>query len=342
MNMNLRAIACLAAALLLAGSASAASKKHRRRAPQPTVQAAPAPRAPEGPFKHYRDGFHEEILALQVQLDRLNLSCGCIDGHWGFRTEVAFVTWQTLQGRPVTGIPDAESLAALGGSSNILETVMVTPQDVAALVSIPSDWEARSRLPSMGYQTLQEMMAERGHATERLIARLNPSLAWPNPAVGSQVLIPAVADPAKKGRREPIDYAASIRISLGRFEFTVFDSAGKLIALFPCSIARDKARRPVGQLTVQDIIPHPNYTYDPRLFGVPGGTKKLIIPPGPNNPVGVVWMALTLPGYGIHGTPLPEQVGHAESHGCFRLANWNALKLAAIIERGIPIVVEEN
>jgi len=136
--------------------------------------------------------------------------------------------------------------------------------------------------------------------------------------------------------------AGSIRIALARMEITVFNSEGQLIALFPCSIAREKSKRPDGELVVKAVAPRPNYTYDPQLFE-PGGAKrtKLVIPSGPNNPVGLAWIGLSLQGYGMHGTPIPEHIGRAESKGCFRLANWNAVKLMNMVEIGTPVVIEE-
>lgn len=286
-------------------------------------------------FVNYRSGFNLDTLALQVLLDRQHLSCNCVDGMWGARTEIALVTWQTVNGLPVTGVPDASVLEALGGATNVLTRHTVTEADVAELGPFPDDWEERAKLTALRYETLQEMLAEKGHTSQRALERLNPGLAWPNPPVGSEVVLPdcAYAKPRKAG---------SIRIALGRTEITVFDGAGKLMALFPCSIARDKARRPAGELSVRVVAPNPNYTYDPQLFE-PGGPKtaKLVIPPGPNNPVGLAWIGLSLQGYGMHGTPIPEHIGRAESKGCFRLANWNAVKLLKMVEIGTPIIVED-
>jgi len=286
-------------------------------------------------FSHYRSGFHFDTLALQVQLDRLNLSCNCVDGVWGARTEIALVTWQTLNNLPVTGVPDASVLQALGGDTNVLMRYAVTEADLANIGPVPTDWDDRAKLKAMTYETLQEMLAEKGHTSLRAVERLNPGVAWPNPPVGTEVVLPD----CRQVRKER---ASSIRIALTRMEITAFDRDGKLIALFPCSIARDKARRPSGELSVKAIAPNPTYLYDPQLF-VPGGPKtaKLVIPPGPNNPVGMAWISLSLPGYGMHGTPMPESIGRAESHGCFRLSNWNAVKLLNMVRPGVPVVVED-
>jgi lipoprotein-anchoring transpeptidase ErfK/SrfK len=288
------------------------------------------------PFAGYRSGFNRDTLALQVLLDRQSLSCNCVDGVWGPRTGIALATWQTLNGLPATGTPDESVLEALGGATNVLTRYTVTEGDVAALGPYPQDWEERAKLPAMAYETLQEMLAEKGHTSQRAVERLNPGVAWPNPPAGTEVALPDCAGPKKLPR------AASVRISLSRTEVTVFDAEGRLTALFPCSIARDKAKRPEGEVSVRVVAPNPNYTYDPQLFE-PGGAKtgKLVIPPGPNNPVGLAWIGLSLTGYGMHGTPLPERIGGAESKGCFRLANWNAVKLLGMVEPGTPVVIEE-
>ncbi len=287
-------------------------------------------------FAGYMRGFSYDTLALQVHLDRANLSCNCVDGVWGSKTATALMTWQLLNGLAPTGVPTGAILEQLGGVSNVLTSYRVTEADLKAIAPIPLTWEEKARLTALGYETIQEMMAERGHTSLRAVERLNPDLVWPNPPAGSEVVLPA-CEVGTLGRD-----AASVRISLSRREVTVFDYSGKLIALFPCSIALNRSQRPSGEISVRNIAKHPNYLYDPQLF-FPGGpeTAKLSIPPGPNNPVGMAWIGLSLPGYGMHGTPVPERIGEAASHGCFRLANWNALKLIQLIDIGTPVVVEE-
>jgi lipoprotein-anchoring transpeptidase ErfK/SrfK len=123
-----------------------------------------------------------------------------------------------------------------------------------------------------------------------------------------------------------------------------FDTETNLLAHFPCSIAANVEKRPVGELHVAVVAPNPNYTFDPDLFPESPEARqlkmKLVLPPGPNNPVGVAWIGLDKTGYGIHGTPVPEQVGRTESHGCFRLANWDAEYLSKLVWLGMPVLVE--
>lgn len=287
------------------------------------------------PFENYQSGFHSEVLVLQTLLDRQHLSGNCADGVWGPRTEIALLTWQILNDLPATGVPDASVLDALGGSSNVLTRYTITTNDLANLGPVPSDWEGRSQMLSLPYETLQELLAEKGHVSQGALEQLNPDAPWPNPPAGSEVILPEHLD-------KKLPQAGSIRISLSRMEIVVYNTDGALIALFPCSIAAQGNRRLAGEFTVQVVAPNPNYTYDPQLFR-PGGEKtaKLIIPPGPNNPVGLAWIGLSQPGYGIHGTPVPERIGRAESKGCFRLANWNAVKLLQMVSVGTPVIVEE-
>jgi hypothetical protein len=305
------------------------------RAVPPAASAPAQGQGGQKRFAAYRAGFSRDTLALQVLLDRKNLSCNCVDGVWGARTEIALVTWQTLNGLPATGVPDAAALEALGGDADVLTRYTVTEADIAALGPVPQAWEERAKLSTLAYETLREMLAEKGHTSQRAVERLNPDVAWPDPPAGTEVVLPdcSAAKPPRAG---------SVRISLSRTEVTVFDAEGRLSALFPCSIARDKAKRPAGEVSVKVVAPNPNYTYDPQLFE-PGGTKtaKWVIPPGPNNPVGLAWIGLSLQGYGMHGTPVPEHIGRAESKGCFRLANWNAVKLLGMVEIGTPVVIEE-
>lgn len=289
----------------------------------------------ESRFTNYRQGFQPDVMALQILLDRTHLSCNCIDGVWGTRTEIALMTWQLLQQQPVTGVPTAAILEQLGGTTNLFQYYEVTAADHAGLGPVPTTWEARSLLKSMSYETLQELLAEKGHLSQRALVRLNPTVPWPAPPIGTQIILPIIM-------QERLPIATALRISLSRRELTAFSAQGTLIALFPCSIARDPAKQEALTTRVKVVAPNPNYTYNPQLFN-PGGheSKRLIIPPGPNNPVGMAWIGLERQGYGIHGTPIPENIGRAESLGCFRLTNWNAQKLLKMVEIGTTVIVEE-
>lgn len=287
---------------------------------------------------------NSKTLAVQIALDRLNLSCNAIDGSWGRKSQVALATWCALNGKPLPQSPESAFDLYFSSHSPLFTTVTVQSSDHSRLCHIPSTAEAKSRLPALGYETISEMLAERGHLSETALRRLNPRLAWPNPPPGSVVVIPNVADPgsSRRRKRSPENTAASLRISLSRFEITAFNAAGKLIALFPCSIAAQKSKRPVaGEISIVTLIPDPDYTWTAERADRNGRIARHVLPPGPNNPVGTDWLGLSLPSYGIHGTPTPERIGRAESHGCFRLANWNARRLRSICTTATAVIIED-
>lgn len=277
-----------------------------------------------------------KTLALQIALDRRGFSCNTIDGQWGRMSQVALATYCAMHGCAVPPTPETAYEILFPRETRLFRTTTVTRADYDALVRIPSSPEDKAALKSMGFETIQEMMAERGHLSEGALRRLNPDLPWPNPPVGARVRIPDFTSQGK----EPL--ASVLRVSLSRYEITAFDEHGRLTGLFPCSIAADKNKLPpAGELQVKTIVPDPDYTYTPDRVARGGRIVRRIFPPGPNNPVGTAWIGLTLQGYGIHGTPRPERIGRAESHGCFRLANWNAVRLRKMCETGTSVVIEK-
>lgn len=283
------------------------------------------------------------VLALQICLDRRGYSCNTLDGADGRKTKVALATWCATHGRPYfTGLESKAWEFYFSKETDLFRTETITAADHAALVRIPENPAEKAQLKSMGYQTLREMYAEKGHVSEKMLVKLNPGLLWPNPPAGSVVTLPDVRPrhPAVKPNR-PDGEADVLRVSLSRMEITAFDAAGKLIGLFPCSIAANKNKLPpAGEIQVATIVAEPNYTYTAEKVMRGGVIPRYLYPPGPNNPVGASWIGLSLPSYGIHGTPFPEQIGRAESHGCFRLANWNAVRLRKMCDVGTSVVIE--
>ena len=229
------------------------------------------------------------------------------------------------------------------------KVVEVTQADLDARIAIPAAPAAKARLARMGYESVKEMFAERGHLSPRALERMNPGVDWERVKPGLKLVIPDFPsieeELAAGGRARPNapkrPQAARVKISLSRFEVAAYDAAGRILALFPCSIAKDKSKLPPhGALKVTSYIANPNYTYKPDSVPRGGRAPRHVFPSGPNCPVGVAWMGLNLPGYGIHGTPVPETIGRAESHGCFRLSNWNAARLYAMCKSGTTVVVE--
>jgi lipoprotein-anchoring transpeptidase ErfK/SrfK len=292
----------------------------------------PAPAAPETTALPFR-----AALAVQILLDRENLSGGCADGIIGPQTRLALKAWQRKHGLPATGEPDAATLDALGDLERVYTTHTVTAEEEAELTPIPETWRGKAQMERLGYETIRETLAEAAHTSQRALERLNPDVEWPNPPTGTELTVP---DPTA----ERVPKAALVTISLHAKLVRAYDTNDALIALFPCSIAQLAEKRPVGDLKVTRCARDPNFIFDPAVFVESEEAQtiagKLLIPPGPNNPVGAAWIGLDRPGYGLHGTPRPEDIGKTESHGCFRLANWNARKLLRMISLDLPVRVE--
>ncbi len=281
----------------------------------------------------------DEIISLQIGLDDVGFSPGQIDGKWGTVTEQALAGWQQAHDLKPTGKFDMDTAVNFPAGRPNYTNYVVTAADLAKLTHISEDWSERSQLTNMWFETVLEMVAEKCHASEGLIRTLNPGISdWKSVQSNQTVLLLNIA---------PVRHlaAAKLRVNLSAKTIAAYDDGGKIIAVFPCSIAADKEKRTPGQLTVQTVAINPNYTFDPvnfpELDDKQKGYGKLIVPAGPNNPVGDAWIGLSRSGYGIHGTPHPDQIGKTFSHGCFRLANWNATRLAQMVIIGTPVEIVE-
>jgi lipoprotein-anchoring transpeptidase ErfK/SrfK len=278
------------------------------------------------------------VFEAQLALERQGLSSGSIDGRLGPQTRAAIRAFQQRQKLPLTGELDAETKQRLTLASPSLAALGVGSNDLAHLQPLGATWLAKSQQTALDHETILEFAAEKSHAHPGLIRSLNPEVDWTNVPAGTALQVPAVAYAGGFAK------AAWVRINLSEKSLQVFDAETNLLLHFPCSIAQRVEKRQVGALHVAAIAPNPNYTFDPEGFPESPEAQqlntKLVLPPGPNNPVGTVWIGLDRPGYGIHGTPNPEQVGRTESHGCFRLANWNAELLLKFAWIGMPVHVE--
>jgi lipoprotein-anchoring transpeptidase ErfK/SrfK len=277
-------------------------------------------------------------LEAQVELARRGFSSGSIDGVRGAQSAAALRAFQRNVGLPETGDLDKATKEDLLLTAPALAQYNFTAEDLAKIHPVPDTWLGKSELPSLDHGTALELIAERFHASPNFLKRLNPDVKWDDLLPGATLKVPAVERAAIAGK------VTKLRIGLAAHELEGLDESGRVILHFPVSIARNVEKRPVGELHVTVVIPDPNYTFDPEVFTESAEAKelgrKLIIPPGPNNPVGVAWIGLDRSGYGIHGTPEPEKVGRTESHGCFRLANWDARTLLGVAWSGLPVIVE--
>jgi lipoprotein-anchoring transpeptidase ErfK/SrfK len=278
-------------------------------------------------------------LEAQVELARRGFSGGPIDGLPGPQSTAALRAFQRREGLPETGALDAATQVLLQLEAPALTWASLAPEDLAGLRPVPEGWTAKAGSPGLPHASALELAAERFRAGERFLRRLNPGLEWESLSAETLFVAPAAEFVPRPG------VAARLVIRLAARELEVVDAAERVIAHFPVSIARRVDKRPVGDLAVRVVVSDPDYTFDPALFpdtpeAREAPTRRLILPPGPNNPVGVAWIGLDRPGYGIHGTPEPANVGRTESLGCFRLANWDARTLLGLAWVGLPVRVE--
>jgi hypothetical protein len=299
--------------------------------PRPPPIPVPSP-PPDGPRPV------QDLLEAQIALARQGISSGSIDGANGYQTRAAVRAFQVRERLPQSGALDATTRTRLRLEFPAFTNYVVASNDVARLSPVPSTWLGKSRQPRLDYATLLELVAERHRAHPSLLRRLNPDVSWTNLVTGQWLTVPFVPPPVLPAR------LAFLRIRLQDRILSGYDLRTNLLLHFPCSIASRVEKRPLGRLEVVVIARDPAYTFNPAVFPESAEGRrlgrKLTIPPGPNNPVGVAWIGLSRPGYGIHGTPRPEDVGRTESHGCFRLANWDAEVLVQLVWRGLPVYVQ--
>ena len=282
--------------------------------------------AAEPPIDH-------DVLATQVALDRAWFSVGEIDGRNGDNTRRALTAFQRAHDLPASGKADDATGAALAASSAPpLVAYTITDADVAGpFATIPKDMMQKATLPAMSYSSPLEAIAERVHANPQLLLALNPGKRLDQ--VGDVVQVPDVA----VGPPPP---AASIEVDATDRSVRALDRDGRVVSRYPASVGSEHDPLPIGNWTVKGVARNPPFHYNPRLFwDAHASDNKATIPPGPNNPVGVVWIDLSKDHYGIHGTPEPSRIARSESHGCIRLTNWDAITLAEQVRPGTPAVL---
>jgi len=274
-----------------------------------------------------------DALAVQIALDQAGFSPGVIDGSLGRKTQTALAAFQTSVGLPANGRADEPTLRALGvGARPILRAYTLTSQDMTQVGPWPKTWIEKSNAKHLGYQSAAALVADKGHCSRALLARLNRRAKIDALKPGDTLWIPDADAP------RPIPQAAALQVDFHRKLVLAVDRSGRVLAMFHCSIAKSREKLPKRSCKVAEVALNPVYLFDPKMWPeVKDVNRKLVIPPGPRNPVGLCWIGLSLDGYGIHGTPEPELIGKTGSHGCIRLANWDVLRLAKAVRVGMDV-----
>ncbi|WP_425374180.1 L,D-transpeptidase [Neorhizobium lilium] len=273
-----------------------------------------------------------EITALQVFLDREGISPGVIDGHLGDNVNKAVAAWQEMTGETLDPNNSEDIMQRLTYSGGLpIVDYTITPADAAGpyVASIPEDYAHKAQLPAMSYTSVTEKLAEQFHMDEGYLKALNPNADFSLPGTTIKVVNPG---PMKVGQ------VTRIIADKAKKQVLAYGADGRLISAYPATIGSSDTPSPTGTHTVERIAFDPGYTYNPKINFKQGDNDQILqIPPGPNGPVGSIWIALSKPTYGIHGTPEPSKIGKTNSHGCVRLTNWDATELAKMVKPGTVV-----
>jgi lipoprotein-anchoring transpeptidase ErfK/SrfK len=354
-------VAAIATVLVSPGVA----KRHGRSRPSPT----------QSPHKQ-SDAEIEEATQLQVFLDRANFSPGKIDGHYNDFTLKALALYRQSRGESVPPpSPKPDTVPDLTGID--LATVhpvfiqyTVTDADIKNIGPVPRGQSTavaaeKAKLPALPYRDVGQEIAEKFHVDEKFLGQLNPDKNGAILKAGDEVNVPNVepfdldavknlkpgseltADAANEMPDEPdsgspagaVADSVRIKVDVKTKMLGVFEGE-KIVAAYPVTIGSSNIPTPIGEWKVRGVVKLPTFRYDERMLNRGKRSRRFyILRPGPNNPVGVIWIALNKRGIGIHGTDEPDTIGHGVSHGCIRLANWDVVRLATRVKAGVPVSV---
>jgi lipoprotein-anchoring transpeptidase ErfK/SrfK len=316
-----------------------AAPHHRRRAPSRPKKAPidfDAVNSPRTTPLVTRGSSGSATLRAQVLLDRARFSPGEIDAVYATNLEKAVAGFQKARGVQPTGIVDPATWKLLNAdSAPVLVRYAIRPEDVAGpFEEVPEDMMEKAKLPALRYASPLEGISEKFHSSPKLLTRLNPGKSFDK--AGEEIVVAGVRSEEHPPR------AAKVVVRKSDLTVTAYDANDKPLAQYPATMGSEHDPLPIGNWKVNGVSKNPPFHYNPDLFwDADAKDEKTTIQPGPNNPVGVVWIDLSKSHYGIHGTPEPSTIGKTQSHGCIRLTNWDAKELSEMVAPGTPAILEE-
>jgi len=333
----LRPAFCFAVAITLVSPLRAA-REHRRAGHRPSARAKTFRaedangRGVERPIGKGASG--PGVLRAQVLLDRAHFSPGVIDGSFGDNSVRAAAAFNAANALPAGGVVSPATWRALDRDSRppVIRYTIAAEDAAGPFLEIPDDMMEKAALSAMPYASLIEELGEKFHSSPAFLRRMNPGKSFER--AGEQILAPDVS-------RQVPGKAASIEVSERDLSVCARDAGGRVVARYPATVGSEHDPLPLGDWKINGVGKNPVFHYNPELFwDADAKDSKATLPAGPNNPVGVVWMDLSKPHYGIHGTAEPESVGKTQSHGCIRLTNWDALELSQMVGPGTPAILK--
>jgi lipoprotein-anchoring transpeptidase ErfK/SrfK len=275
------------------------------------------------------------VVRIQILLDRAHFSPGEIDGRYGDNLRNALTAYQTSRKLDQSGAGDPNTWKSLDMDTEpVLVSYSVTPEDVKGpFEHVPESMMAKAEVKALGYESPLEELGERFHISPKLLDQLNSGKSVAQ--AGEEILVPNT-------RHAALPPADRVIVSKTRTTVTAIAADGTIVSQYPATIGSEHDPLPIGDWKVTVVQQNPWFNFNPSLFwDANSKDAKARIAPGPNNPVGVVWIGLSKEHYGIHGTAEPANIGHAESHGCIRLTNWDAEELSTIVQPGTPVILQE-
>lgn len=287
-------------------------------------------------YENIGNGQFPVYARAHVMLNNAHASPGAIDGSSGKNTLKAISAFQQMNGLKPTGILTKETWDALvkrQGSKPAFVEHTLTAADVKGpfAKSIPSDYALQAKMPGLYYTRVSEALGEKFHMDEDFLKKLNPNAKF---VAGEKILVANVRNDL------PEDIHLIVAVKSAR-QLYLFNSRNQMIASFPATIGGTNTPSPTGTHKIVGVAKNPYYSYSPSNFIQGNNRKPLSLPPGPNGPVGNIWIGLSKPSFGIHGTPNPSMISKSFSHGCIRLTNWDANDLGRKVRSGVTVIFKE-